>query len=265
MQLKRRWGQNFLVDANILGHIVDAASLGADDVVLEIGPGIGSLTQALAGRAGRVIAIEIDRELVQVLRELFSETPHVQIVEGDALKTDFSALVPAGTPIKVVANLPYYITSPLIFHLLEQEVPLEVAVLMVQAEVADRLAAAPGSKIYGSLSVAVQYQAAVDTVIRAPRTVFMPQPQVDSKVVRLRPRPFTPAAKDEALFFSVVRGAFAQRRKTLRRALQPLARTHGIDSGELLQRAGIDGTLRGETLSVEAFVILADVLYDMIE
>ncbi len=265
VQLKRRWGQNFLIDANILRHIVDAASLGADDTVIEIGPGIGSLTQALAQRAGRVIAIEIDRELVHILRELFADEPKVELIAGDALKVDFSELVPEGTPIKVVANLPYYITSPLIFHLLEQRVALEFAVLMVQAEVADRLVAAPGSKDYGSLSVAVQYRADVDVVVRVPRTVFMPQPQVDSKVVRLRPRPYTPAAKSDELFFAVVRAAFAQRRKTLRKALQPLAQTYQIDSTELLERAGIDPSLRGEKLDLGTFVSLANVLYDMIE
>lgn len=262
VRLKRKWGQNFLVDENILRQIVAAAALSPDDVVIEIGPGIGALTQQLAARASRVIAIEIDRELVQILRELFAFQPHVEIVAEDALRVDLGALVPDGRPMKVVANLPYYITSPLILHILAYSHRLTTAVLMIQSEVADRLVAPPGTKAYGSLSVAVRYRAEVEVVAKVPKTVFFPPPKVDSKVVRLTPRAHEPQARDEALFTAVVRAAFGQRRKMLRSALQGLAREHGVAVEALLTRARLDGAQRAEDLDIGAFVALADALYE---
>lgn len=260
IQIKKRLGQNFLIDRNVVDKIVAAAEILPEDVVLEIGPGVGGLTQALAQSGAHVVALEIDRELVALLEELFSATPNVTIVASDALTADLHSHVPPGGSLKVVANLPYYITSPLIMRLLEEGLPVRLAVLMVQSEVADRLVAAPGTKAYGALTVAVQYRAEVERVIKAPRTVFLPQPNVDSTVVKLRPRPYPRPAADEALLFAVVKASFAQRRKTLRNALQALAAEYGIDSTALLERAGIPPGTRGESLAVDDFITIAETI-----
>lgn len=265
VQVKKRYGQNFLIDHNILQKIVRAADLGPDDTVIEVGPGIGALTQALAPHAGRVIAVEIDDQLIPVLHDVLSGYTNVRVVPGDALRIDLQELAADAARVKVVANLPYYITSPLIMRFLESSLPLQRMVVMVQAEVADRLSASPGSKVYGSLSIAVQYRAEVSRVTRVPRTVFYPQPNVDSAVVALSIRQYPVQAKDDRLFEAVVRAAFSQRRKTLRRALAPLAGEHGVDVEVLFGKAKIDPTLRGESLPIEHFIALADSLADAIQ
>lgn len=265
IRIKKRLGQNFLIDQNILNKIVEAADVAREDTVIEIGPGIGALTQALGARGARVIAIEIDDDLIPVLTEVFHDVPNVKIVHADALKIDLAALVPEIGEIKVVANLPYYITSPLIMRFLESPLPLERMVVMVQAEVAQRLAAEPGSKAYGSLSIAVQYRAEVTRITRAPRTVFLPQPNVDSAVVSLRLRAHPVQAKDDALFNAVVRAAFEQRRKMLRGALQSFAGERGLAIEEVLRQADVDPHVRGESLSIEHFVAISDVITNMVQ
>lgn len=266
---RKSLGQNFLVDAGIIQKIVDTVELALTDVVVEIGPGLGALTRQIAGRAGLALAVEIDRNLLPILAETLSEFSNVKIIQGDALKVDFDHLVATGTagefgrggrPYKLVANLPYYITSPILTRLVLERFNISVMVVMVQQEVAARLTAAPGSKIYGSLSVLIQYFTEPEIVLKVPRTVFHPLPEVDSAVVRLRVRP-EPAVKvqDEALFFKVVRSAFGQRRKTILNALN--GAVAGISKAEwviILERAGIDPGRRGETLSLAEFAAVAD-------
>lgn len=260
----KQLGQNFLVDENILKKIIAAAELGPEDTVLEIGPGIGVLTGPLAEVARQVIAVEIDKGLIPVLEENLAAYANVKIIWGDILKVEQGELLAAATtPFKVVANLPYYITSPVIMALLTGPLPLERLVLMVQREVARRLTAAPGSKDYGVLSVAVQYYTQPEMVAQVPRTVFYPRPDVDSAVVLLKMRP-SPAVVvgDEALFFRLVRGAFGQRRKTLLNSLR--GEFGGQYSREelvsFLQAAGIDPSRRGETLTLEEFAALARII-----
>lgn len=247
--LKKRFGQNFLVDANILRNIVAAATVEPGTVVLEIGPGIGALTQVLAEAGARVVAVEIDTDLVRVLQETMAPYPGVTIVAGDALRLDLAALLPPDISCRVVANLPYYITSPLLLKLFEDELPMNVAVVMVQREVAARLVAAPGSADYGALTVALAYRAQVEQVAVVPRQVFFPQPNVDSAVVRLIPRPFPHPAASAEMFELTVRVAFGQRRKTLRNVI----RAAGYDAASVLAAADIDGSRRGETLSPQEF------------
>lgn len=257
-------GQNFLADLNTIKRIIRAAEIAPGDVALEIGPGLGSLTQGLLEAGAGVIAIEKDAGLVRVLRELFASHPEVEIVHGDALKTDLADLVhrytasssPGVSPgsVKVVANLPYYITSPLLLHLLESDLAFERAVVMIQKEVAQRLIARPGTKDYGALTVAVQYRAEVELAGSVPPTVFVPAPAVTSEIVVLRPLRQRLAVGSS--FFALVKAAFVQRRKTLRNALRGL----GLDAGAVeatLKEAGISGERRGETLSVAEFAKLS--------
>jgi len=266
---RRAWGQNFLVDGNIVRKIVQAAGLCADDLVVEIGPGIGTLTAALAARAGRVVAVELDRALLPVLRETMSGLDNVSVIAGDAMRVDLDRLVSdtvsgaSERPYKLVANLPYYITTPLLMRLLQQKYRIGLMVVMVQQEVAARLTAAPGGKDYGALSVAVQYYTEPEVLFRVPRTVFYPRPEVDSAVVRLKKR-FAPPVNipDEELFFALVRGAFGQRRKTAANALAGGAALPGWSRGDweqALAAAGIDPRRRGETLGLEEFAALARV------
>ncbi|WP_018086064.1 16S rRNA (adenine(1518)-N(6)/adenine(1519)-N(6))-dimethyltransferase RsmA [Desulfurispora thermophila] len=257
LKARKSLGQNFLVDQNIVQKIVDAAGLTPSDTVVEIGPGLGVLTARLAQKAGRVIAVEIDQHLIPVLQENLAAAGNVQLVHGDALHTDFAALT-GGVPFTVVANLPYYITTPLLFHLLESGYPIRRLVLMVQDEVADRLAAPPGNKQYGALSVMVQYYTRVEYMFKVPRTVFIPRPGVDSAVVRLEKRE-TPAVPvpDEALFQRLVRGAFAQRRKTLANALAAALPFLSREQWQQELRAlGLPDNVRGEMLSMEQFAAL---------
>ncbi|MDN5361583.1 MAG: rRNA (adenine1518-N6/adenine1519-N6)-dimethyltransferase [Moorella sp. (in: firmicutes)] len=254
-------GQNFLVDANIVRKIARAAELGPGDTVVEIGPGLGALTQELAARAGQVIAVEIDRELLATLTETLAGKVNVRLVAGDALKLNFDHLVAESLGVqegrlptyKVVANLPYYITTPILLHLLTSRFRIAVMVLMVQAEVGYRLLAQPGGKEYGALSVAVQYYTEPAIALRVPRTVFYPRPEVDSLVLKLTRRARPPVAvADEDLFFRIVRAAFNQRRKTILNALGSLGREKADLTG-VLARAGIDPRRRGETLTLVEF------------
>lgn len=265
IQIKKKYGQNFLIDQNILNKIIEAADVGPDDTVIEVGPGLGALTQALSERAGRVVAVEIDTQLIPVLHTVLGERPNVEIVQGDALRVDLEELAAKAHRVQVVANLPYYITSPLIMRFLESSLPLERMVVMVQAEVAERLQAGPGTKEYGSISIAVQYRAEVKRVTKVPRTVFLPQPNVDSAVVAMKIRPYPVRAQDERLFDRLVRAAFGQRRKTLRKALSSFAGELGVDVETLCERSGIDPTVRGESLPIESFVALADAFSEAIK
>jgi 16S rRNA (adenine1518-N6/adenine1519-N6)-dimethyltransferase len=265
--LKKSLGQNFLTDANILWEIVQAADLSEDSGVIEIGPGIGALTEQLAQHAKKVIAIELDQRLLPILQELFVDQPHVEVIHGDALQVDLHQIIATRFPeidtLHVVANLPYYVTSPILIRLLEQKLPLQNIVIMIQKEVAERLIAKPGTKEYGSLSVLVQYYAKPTIVTRVPNTVFIPRPQVDSAVVKLDVRQ-EPAVHvpDEKLFFNIVRASFGQRRKVLVNALHSLFSS--VTKSEIagwLTSAGIDPKRRGETLGLEEFASLTKVIY----
>ncbi|WP_430884554.1 16S rRNA (adenine(1518)-N(6)/adenine(1519)-N(6))-dimethyltransferase RsmA [Fusibacter sp. JL216-2] len=261
-------GQNFLIDDFIVDEIIDGAEIGPDDVVLEVGPGIGVMTQAMARRAKKVVAIEIDNSLLPVLSETLAEEDNVEVVNGDVLKVDLQKIIDEkldGQAPKVVANLPYYVTTPIIMRFLEEQIPVTDIVVMVQKEVADRMVADPGGKIYGALSVVVQYYAEPSKVVKVPRSVFMPQPNVESSVVRLKKRKEPPVdLKAPELFFKTVRSAFMKRRKTLLNALS---------SGELavskeetktvLEACGIDPKRRGETLDMNEFAALANGFYDI--
>ena len=264
---KKRLGQSFLVDPAVLRKILDGAELQGSDRILEIGAGIGTLTRALAERCDRIIAVEIDPGLFQILEPLFQGQRRVTLVRGDARHLDLSSLLGEG-PWKVIANLPYAIVTPLIARLLEASHRFSLLLLMVQQEVAERLMASPGTKAYGSLSVLAQYYTDVRTVIRVPRTAFYPRPQVDSAVVKFTvlPRPRV-APADPPLFFRLVRAAFAHRRKTLMNALRQ-TRWDSLDRQEIgaaLERASIDPSRRGETLSVREFQRLADEMLSAIK
>lgn len=266
--LKKSLGQNFLIDRNILDKIVQAACLDQTKGALEIGPGIGALTEKLAQTAGKVTAVEIDSRLIPILREVLAPYPNTEVVHGDVLKADLRALFAerfAGIgKVSVVANLPYYVTTPIIMKLLEERLPLEHIVVMIQKEVAERMAADPGGKDYGSLSVAVQYYCEPELVCTVPHTVFIPQPNVESAVIRLKVRDEPPVeTKSESLFFEVVQASFAQRRKTIANNLKArfFDKENREDLMQILQRAGIDPARRGETLSLEEFARLSDELY----
>ncbi|QHW32168.1 16S rRNA (adenine(1518)-N(6)/adenine(1519)-N(6))-dimethyltransferase RsmA [Paenibacillus rhizovicinus] len=263
---KKSLGQNFLIDQNILRKIVGAAELDETKGALEIGPGIGALTQQLASEAGRVTAIEIDNRLIPILRDVLSDTPNVHVEHGDVLKLDLRELMEkqfAGlTGVSVVANLPYYVTTPILMKLLEEKLPLENIVVMIQKEVAQRMAAKPGGKEYGSLSVAVQYYCEPELVCIVPHTVFIPQPNVDSAVIKLalRDKPAV-EVEDEAFFFRTVQACFAQRRKTIANNLTAyVGKANRELLGPLLEGCGIDPSRRGETLSLAEFAALAHAL-----
>lgn len=264
---KKSLGQNFLVDLNILNKIVSAAELDETKGALEIGPGIGALTQQLAKRAGKVVAIELDQRMLPVLDETLEPYPNATVIHGDVLKVDLAEVFErhyAGlSGVSVVANLPYYITTPIIMRLLEEHLPVENIVVMIQKEVADRMAAKPGTKDYGSLSVAVQYYCEPQVVTIVPHTVFIPQPNVDSAVIRLRVRKEPPVqVEDEKLYFEVVQASFAQRRKTISNNL--LSRFFTKETKPrmeaALQEAGIDPSRRGETLSLQEYAALTAAL-----
>jgi 16S rRNA (adenine1518-N6/adenine1519-N6)-dimethyltransferase len=261
LRAKKAWGQNFLVDGGVLARIAAAATLEREDVVVEIGAGLGALTRLLAEAAGRVIAIERDPELVPILRAEMEPWPHVEVAPHDALAFDFRATArAAGRPLVVVGNLPYQITSPLLFTLGEageRGASITRAVLMVQREFAERAAAGAGNKTYGRLSVMVQHQMAVEMLFHVGAGAFHPRPSVTSTVLRLSPRP-TPLdpVRDDKLFADVVRAAFATRRKMLRNAL---AAAFGDErTAAALIRAGVEGTRRAEELTVADFARLAD-------
>lgn len=258
---RKRWGQNFLIDRNTLENVLRAAEVGPEDAVLEIGPGLGTLTRELAGRARRVVAVEIDPLLVGLLRtETVADLANVAVVQADALGLELAEVL-GDERWKAVANIPYYITTPLIERLLEHRARLERIVLMVQREVAARLLAAPGSEEYGSLSVFAQYYTVPEITARVSRTAFLPPPGVDSAIVRLlvRPAPAVPV-RDEGRFFQVVRASFEQRRKTLLNSLTTVPGVTREVAAAALAGAGIDPTRRGETLGLVEFARLSDAL-----
>lgn len=263
--MTKRLGQNFLVDKDILDKIIQGAELTKEDYVLEIGPGMGSMTQKLCESAGKVVAIEIDKKLIPVLNVTLSEYNNVKVINHDVLRVDLKALLEEhfGTKsVKVVANLPYYITTPIIMKLLEERLNLSSITIMVQKEVGDRIKAVPGGKVYGALSVAVQYYARPSQLLLVPPDSFIPKPEVDSIVLKLDilSKPAV-QVQDEKLFFRVVKSAFGQRRKTLLNALT--AGNMGLTKEQLKQMlasVGIDENRRGETLSLQEFANITNEL-----
>lgn len=263
---QKKYGQNFLVDTHVLEKIMDAAQITADDCVVEIGPGIGTMTQYLAERAGSVVAVEIDKNLIPILQETLSEYDNVTIINEDILKVDLNRIVEeknGGRPVKVVANLPYYITTPIIMGLFENHVPLQSITIMVQKEVADRMQVGPGTKDYGALSLAVQYYAKPEIVAIVPPNCFIPRPGVASAVIRLTRYEEPPVqVRDEAFLFALIRASFNQRRKTLANGLsnaQNLSLTRKQVT-EALESMGLSPTVRGEALTLSQFAALSELL-----
>ena len=263
---QKKFGQNFLIDANVLENIVDGAGITSDDVVLEIGPGIGTMTQYLCERAGFVICVEIDKNLIPILEDTLMDYENKEIINADVLDLDLNELAVrynGGSPIKVVANLPYYITTPIIMGLLESHVPLKNITIMIQKEVADRMQAGPGTKDYGALSLAVQYYTDPEVLTTVSANCFIPRPNVDSSVIRLTLHEDNPTkVKDEELMFKLIRASFNQRRKTLVNGLTN-AGLSGIGKDEVLkalEEMELSATVRGEALTLEQFARLSDLL-----
>ena len=263
---QKKFGQNFLIDPRVLEKIIKAAEITEDDCVLEIGPGIGTMTQHLACAAKKVIAVEIDRALIPILQDTLSGWDNVKIINEDVMKVDLAKLAEeenGGKPLKVVANLPYYITTPIIMGLFENHVPLKSITVMVQREVADRMQVGPGTKDYGALSLAVQYYAKPYIVANVPPNCFMPRPKVGSAVIRLERYEEPPVkVKDEKLMFRIIRASFNQRRKTLANGLKNSAELDFTKEEIAAAIAGIgkEPGVRGETLTLEEFARLADEL-----
>lgn len=257
-------GQNFLVDANVLNKIVDGAEINSEDIVFEIGTGIGTLTYELAKRAKKVVAIEIDSRLIPILKDTLSEFDNVNIINQDILKVDLKAVVEehaGNNPIKVVANLPYYITTPIIMRFLEEGINLDSMVIMIQKEVADRIAAKPSTKEYGSLSVAIQYYADSKIIAKAPKGAFVPSPNVDSSVLKISVKADKEVDISNAeLFFDVVKGSFSKRRKTIINSLSTYGNFNKEIVGKALQMTGIDPQRRGETLTINEFASLSNMI-----
>lgn len=266
---QKRFGQNFLIDAHVLEKIVSAAGITKDDCVLEIGPGIGTMTQYLAENAGHVVAVEIDRNLIPILKETLADYDNVTVINEDILRVDIKALAEeynGGKPIKVVANLPYYITTPIIMGLFESGVPIDNITVMVQKEVADRMKEGPGSKDYGALSLAVQYYAEPEIVANVPPNCFIPRPNVGSAVIRLtRHKEMPVEVKDPALMFKIIRASFNQRRKTLQNGLgnAPELPYTKEQIAAAIAEMGLTPTIRGEALSLAQFAQLSDILGEM--
>ena len=261
---QKRFGQNFLIDAHVLEKIVSAAGITKDDCVLEIGPGIGTMTQYLAESAGQVIAVEIYTNLLPILADTLEEYSNVKVINQDILKVDINELVKEynnGRPIKVVANLPYYITTPIIMGLFESNVPIDNITVMVQKEVADRMQVGPGSKDYGALSLAVQYYASPYIVANVPPNCFIPRPNVGSAVIRLTRYQEPPVqVKDPKLMFKLIRASFNQRRKTLQNGLNnsPEISFSKEEITKAIESLGVSPSVRGEALSLEQFAQLAN-------
>lgn len=265
---KKSLGQNFLIDTNILNRIVDHAELSENSGAIEIGPGIGALTEQLAKRSKKVVAFEIDQRLLPILKDTLSPYDNIQIIHQDILKADVARVIDEELQgmedLMVVANLPYYVTTPIILKLLTDNLPIRGIVVMLQKEVADRIAAQPGTKEYGSLSIAIQYYTEAETVMIVPKSVFVPQPNVDSAVIRLIRREKPPVElMDEDFFFVVTRASFAQRRKTILNNLTsqlPEGKEKKERILEALEQTGIDPSRRGETLSIAEFGKLSNSL-----
>jgi len=263
---QKRFGQNFLIDEHVLGKIIDSSLVGPEDGVIEIGPGIGTMTQLLSARAKKVVAIEIDKELIPILTDTLSDCDNVKVIHADVMKTDLNRLIEEEFPnmdVRVVANLPYYITTPIVMGLLENHVPVTSITIMIQKEVAQRMQAGPGSKDYGALSLAVQYYANTYIAANVPPNCFMPRPKVGSSVIRLDLHEKSVVdVKNEKLMFDIIRGAFNQRRKTMVNAVGNFA---GLDFSKeeiisALNKVGLDENVRGEALSLEQFAKLANAL-----
>lgn len=263
---QKKYGQNFLVDANVLDRILRAAQVTGEDCVLEIGPGIGTLTRCLAERAREVLAVEIDRRLIPVLEETLSAYSNVAIINEDILKVDIRRLIEEkndSRPVKVVANLPYYITTPIIMGLFESHAPLESVTIMVQREVAERMQAGPGTKDYGALSLAVQYYAEPEIVAHVPPNCFLPRPAVGSAVIRLTRYGAPPVqARDEGKMFALIRASFNQRRKTLANSIgnAPGISVPKEQVAQALDKMGLPPAVRGEALTLEQFAELSNLL-----
>lgn len=261
---QKRFGQNFLIDSHILEKIIESAEITKEDCVLEIGPGIGTMTQYLAESAGEVIAVEIDKSLIPILSDTLSSYDNVTVINEDILKLDINGLVQeknAGRPIKVVANLPYYITTPIIMELFESHVPLKSITIMVQKEVAERMQVGPGTKDYGALSLAVQYYAKPQPVTDVSPSCFMPKPRVGSAVIRLTRYEKPPVeVKNERLMFDLIRASFNQRRKTLVNALTNAGNLDFSkeEIGRAIEKLGLSPSVRGETLTLKQFADLSN-------
>lgn len=266
---QKKFGQNFLIDTHVLEKIISAAGITKDDCVLEIGPGIGTMTQYLAENAGHVVAVEIDRNLIPILKETLADYDNVTVINEDILRVDIKALAEEyndGKPIKVVANLPYYITTPIIMGLFESGVPIDNITVMVQKEVADRMKEGPGSKDYGALSLAVQYYAEPEIVANVPPNCFIPRPNVGSAVIRLtRHKEMPVEVKDPALMFKIIRASFNQRRKTLQNGLGNASELPYTKEqiAAAIAEMGLTPTIRGEALSLAQFAQLSDILGEM--
>ena len=261
---QKKFGQNFLIDTNVLNKIISSAEITREDCVLEIGPGIGTMTQYLAESAGEVVAVEIDKALIPILQDTLSSYDNVTVINEDILKLDINRIVQeknGGQPIKVVANLPYYITTPIIMGLFESHVPLKSITIMVQKEVADRMQVGPGTKDYGALSLAVQYYAKPEIVANVPPNCFIPRPNVGSAVIRLTRHEKPPVnVEDEQKLFAIIRASFNQRRKTLVNGLEnaqnlSFSKEH---VAEVLSEMGLSATVRGEALTLEQFALLSN-------
>ena len=267
-RFSKNLGQNFLTDKNIIDKIVDGAEIESEDTVLEIGPGIGVITCEAAGKAGKVIAVEIDKALIPVLEETLGEFNNVKIINGDILKLDVNSLLDEekAENVKIMGNLPYYITTPIIMGLFESHVPVDSITVMVQKEVADRMQTGPGSKDYGALSLAVQYYAKPEIVANVPPNCFMPRPKVGSAVIRLTRHQNPPVqAKDEKLMFRIIRASFNQRRKTLANGLKNSQELQFTKEQveQAITECGLPLNIRGEALTLEQFAALADIFADM--
>jgi 16S rRNA (adenine1518-N6/adenine1519-N6)-dimethyltransferase len=260
LRTQKKLGQHFLVDESVVSRIASALELGSGTPVLEIGPGIGTLTQALAMTGANVTAVELDRRFIGILDLTLKAYPNVRVVQGDVLSLDIPEIMGAG-PFHIAGNLPYYITTPIIMKILEERVPTDRMVFMVQKEVADRMVSGPGTKDYGALSVAVQFFTEASKLFEVPASSFMPPPAVESAVILCRLRKAPPVdVPSEKLFFRMVRAAFGQRRKTLANSLRGCGFASEAVT-EMLKGTGIDGTRRGETLFMEEFASLSRVYY----
>jgi dimethyladenosine transferase len=266
---QKKFGQNFLIDSNVLESIIRGAEITKDDFVLEIGPGIGTMTQYLCEAARQVVAVEIDKMLIPILEDTLSEYDNVEVINQDVLKVDIKSLADEknnGKPIKVVANLPYYITTPIIMGLFESGVPIDSITIMVQKEVADRMQTGPGSKDYGALSLAVQYYATAKVILNVSATCFMPRPNVDSAVIKLtRHKEPTVNVADEKLMFKIIRASFNQRRKTLVNGLKnsPELSFSKEQIVKAVEKIGKPETIRGEALTLEEFAELANAFTEL--
>ena len=272
-QLSKSLGQNFITDSSVIDSIIDGAGICAEDLVIEIGPGIGVLTAAAAEAAAKVVAIEIDNALIPILKETLGEFDNVDVIHADILKTDLNEIIRKEEEqgsftgaVRIIGNLPYYITTPIIMQIFESGVRADSVTVMMQKEVADRIKAGPGSKTYGAISVAVQYYCDVEKVVNVPKEVFVPQPKVDSAVLNFRVRKEKPAElNSEKVFFACIKAGFGKRRKTL---LNSLTGVCGIEREEIktiLERAGIDASRRAETLGIGEFAAIANIIAESAE